>query len=183
MTHCMSDTRHDLDQPDTATRALSGSLDSLDLDPIKVKLMHDEEGEGWSRAHAEAVDIEYRRFLQLCIENQPGAAPVVPSKEVDTFWHYHILDTMKYAADCDAVFGRFLHHFPYFGLRGADDARNLASAAEATKAAYQLRFGQTAPEGAGAAGCGEVVCEVGSCHMVDDTSPQWARPRLDAFGA
>jgi hypothetical protein len=28
---------------------------------------------------------------------------------------------MKYAQDCETVFGYFLHHFPYAGLRGEDD--------------------------------------------------------------
>lgn len=27
-------------------------------------------------------------------------------------WHAHILFTQKYAADCDRIFGSFLHHFP-----------------------------------------------------------------------
>ena len=34
-----------------------------------------------------------------------------------------MLDTAKYRADCDEVFGRFLDHFPYAGLRGEDDRR------------------------------------------------------------
>jgi hypothetical protein len=32
----------------------------LDLDPIKVKLMHGESGEGWSLEKASAVEVEYR---------------------------------------------------------------------------------------------------------------------------
>jgi hypothetical protein len=91
----------------------------LDLEPIKVKLMHKESGQGWSLERANAVEFEYRRFLHL-MKKYPDeqTAPLV---DVDTFWHYHILDTMKYHADCDAVFGHYLHHFPYLGLRGADD--------------------------------------------------------------
>jgi len=38
---------------------------ALDLDPIKLKLMHVESGEGWSRDKANAVEKEYRRFLCL----------------------------------------------------------------------------------------------------------------------
>ena len=95
------------------------AIASLDLEPIKVKLMHEESGEGWSLERANAVEFEYRRFLYL-MKKYPNeqTAPLV---DVDTFWHYHILDTMKYAVDCDAVFGHFLHHFPYIGLRGEDD--------------------------------------------------------------
>jgi hypothetical protein len=86
------------------------AIAALDLEPIKVKLMHEESGEGWTLERANAVEFEYRRFLYL-MKKFPNeqTAPLV---DVDTFWHYHILDTMKYAADCEAVFGYFLHHFP-----------------------------------------------------------------------
>ena len=34
----------------------------LDLEPIKMKLMHVESGEGWSLDKANAMEKEYRRF-------------------------------------------------------------------------------------------------------------------------
>ena len=40
----------------------------------------------------------------------------------------HILDTRKYAADCEAAFGHFVHHFPYLGLRGEEDTKALEAA-------------------------------------------------------
>ena len=54
----------------------------------------------------------------------------------------HILDTRKYAADCEATFGHFLHHFPYLGLRGADDMKALASAFDAMQQLYLKEFGE-----------------------------------------
>jgi hypothetical protein len=95
------------------------AIADLDLDPIKVKLMHKESGEGWTLEYANTIEFEYRRFLYLMkkFPNEPAA----PLFDVDVFWHYHILDTMKYAVDCDSVFGYFLHHFPYVGLRDEDD--------------------------------------------------------------
>ena len=159
---------------DSKEHTINDTILALDLDPIKIKLMDADDGEGWSRAKAEAVDGEYRRFLQLGLEH--NGVPIVPTKEVDKFWHYHILDTMKYADDCNAVFGRFLHHFPYFGLRGEDDARNLRHAAVNTKLLYRQTFGEGTPgfQSAEPPGCGSVVCEVGSCHMV-----QFSRPKFD----
>jgi hypothetical protein len=112
---------------------------ALNLDPIKEKLMHEESGEGWSRAYADAVEFEYRRFLYL-VKKFP-AEQAAPLFDVDVFWHYHILDTMKYAADCEQVFGYFLHHAPYSG-RGDDDAiahqRNGARMQEL----YEATFGE-----------------------------------------
>ena len=152
----------------------------LDLDPIKFKLMDLDDGEGWSREKAEAVDVEYRRFLTLNHIHAAQSPAIVPSPDVDTFWHYHILDTRKYARDCDAVYGKFLHHFPYFGLRGEEDVKKLRDAGEATRAMYQAAFGVTAPTSEAAdcqsAGCGSVVCQGGTCnsYMEPEVRPQLA---------
>jgi hypothetical protein len=116
------------------------AIAALDLDPIKVKLMHDESGEGWSRAHADAVEFEYRRFLHLAkkFPNEQAA----PLLDVDVFWHYHILDTMKYATDCEQIFGYFLHHFPYSGLQGEDDEAVHQRIGARMQELYEATFGE-----------------------------------------
>ncbi|HVF04562.1 MAG TPA: hypothetical protein VNA20_06970 [Frankiaceae bacterium] len=58
----------------------------------------------------------------------------------------HILDTVAYASDSAKIFGFFLHHFPYFGMRGAEDAANLVSAYDTTVERYVDAFGDP-PEG------------------------------------
>jgi hypothetical protein len=112
---------------------------ALDLDAIKSKLMHRKSGERWSPARADAVECEYRRFLYL-MKIFPGEL-TAPDVDVDTFWHYHILDTMKYAADCDLIFGYFLHHFPYIGMRGAEDSAAHQRAGERMRELYDQVFG------------------------------------------
>ena len=116
------------------------TIAALDLDPIKVKLMHEESGEGWTPERATEVEFEYRRFLFLM--NKFPNEQTAPLVDVDTFWHYHILDTMKYAVDCEAVFGRFLHHFPYIGLRGEDDEAAHVRVGERMKVLYEETFGE-----------------------------------------
>lgn len=116
------------------------AIAELNLDPIKVKLMHRESGEGWSLEKANAVEFEYRRFLILM--KQFPQEETAPLMDVDTFWHYHILDTLKYAADCEQVFGYFLHHFPYIGLRGADDEAAHHRVGERMKQLYEETFGE-----------------------------------------
>jgi len=125
---------------DRSLEQVIAAIQRLDLEPIKYKLMDTEEGEGWSRARADCTELAYRRFLTLLVTYPEET--LAPSKDVDKFWHGHILDTLKYAEDCDRVFGRFLHHFPYFGMRGAEDAANLARAAETTKGLYRRQFGE-----------------------------------------
>ena len=109
-----------------------------DLNPIKMKLMHEASGEGWSEMRTNAVETEYRRFLFL-MKKYPdaGASPTV---DVDTFWHYHILDTMKYARDCEAAFGFFLHHYPYVGMVSGTEGEHV-QAGDRMRVLYEAEFG------------------------------------------
>lgn len=125
-------------------RELESRVDRLDLSMIKFKLQDVEEGPGWSSDYCERVEVEYRRYLTLSASH-PSMA-VVPSKIVDTFWHYHILDTQAYAVDCEQVFGLFLHHYPYFGMRGPDDAAALGDAYDETLRLYETRYGPPPPD-------------------------------------
>jgi hypothetical protein len=57
-------------------------------------------------------------------------------------WHRHILDTRAYAEDCERIFGGFMHHFPYFGMRGDADAEALADAYDETLRCYREAYGE-----------------------------------------
>lgn len=124
---------------------------ALDLDPIKMKLMDRKEGHGWTSAEADRHELEYKRYLAL-LAKFPDEV-IAPNTNVDKFWHGHILDTRKYAQDCENVFGHFLHHYPYFGLRGEQDAANLAAAAARMRRLYEQEFGNPASASAGASYC------------------------------
>lgn len=133
------------------------AVTELDLEQIKVKLMHKQSGEGWTRAKADEVEVEYRRFLYL--NKKYPNEQISPSVEVDVFWHYHILDTMKYARDCDQVFGYFLHHFPYIGLGEESTEEDRLELGQRTEHLYAREFGQVedplelTPVAAGRAWC------------------------------
>ena len=129
---------------------LLNAVMQLDLEPIKMKLMHVASGEGWSREKADAVEQEYRRFL--CLMKMYSEEDIAPLVDVDTFWHYHILDTMKYAADCERVFGYFLHHYPYVGMRGEEDEQFRLDSGDRMRELYESTFGDTYPGALAAAG-------------------------------
>ena len=153
-------------------------IHALDLAPIKVKLMDKEEGHGWSREYADRIEIEYKRFLTLLVK-YPEAS-IAPSKDVDKFWHGHILDTLKYAEDCNHVFGYFLHHFPYFGMRGDEDAANLAAAAATMNRLYHQEFDEVQPAQASSY-CG-IATTVSYCGAVAGKVIQ-ATPQASYCGA
>lgn len=137
------------------------AIAALDLEPIKFKLMDAEEGHGWSHEKVERLELDYKRFLTL-LAKYPDMQ-IAPSKDIDRFWHAHILDTMKYAEDCQSTFGTFLHHFPYFGMRGADDAAALARAADAMNSIYQREFGEAMPGREGSFCCAETRADAAFC--------------------
>jgi hypothetical protein len=119
----------------------------LDLEWVKNKLMHGKKaGAGWSRERTEATEREYRRFLYLMkiFPNELTA----PTLDVDRFWHQHILDTRKYAHDCQAIFGYFLHHYPYLGLNGEQDEALRHRAVERMCELYRQTFGTESGTGA-----------------------------------
>lgn len=114
-------------------------IEALDLSMIKLKLQDSEEGPAWSSEMCDTVEVEYKRFLAL--KRAYPDREIVPNRQVDLFWHQHILDTEKYATDCEALFGAFLHHFPYFGMRSEEDYADLCSAFAESQSLYELHFG------------------------------------------
>lgn len=121
-------------------KEISQKIQAIDLDPIIYNLTQRHDGPKWSLARARAAEKWYRRFLFL-VANYPDEA-IVPTKEIDEIWHTHILDTRKYIEDCNALFGEYLHHFPYLGSRGEDDKRNLEDAFFRSLALFELHFNE-----------------------------------------
>jgi hypothetical protein len=113
-------------------------ISALDFTLVKQKIQDREEGLGWNALQCNEAEAEYKRFLAL--KRTYPEKEIVPNKQVDLFWHQHILDTQKYAEDCETVFGHFIHHFPYFGMKDEQDMQNLVDAFEETKGLYALHF-------------------------------------------
>jgi hypothetical protein len=97
------------------------------------------EERGWTREYCDDVEGLYRKFLALNVR-YPGKK-ICPSGPIDDFWHAHILDTHAYFVNCEFLFGEYLHHFPYFGMRGKEDRANLEAAFEESLNLFVLHFG------------------------------------------
>jgi hypothetical protein len=145
----------------SAQEALDYLAERLDLANVRLKLADPEEGKGWSPAELDLAEGEYRKFLALHLMHPD--ADIVPCHLVDDVWHQHILDTIAYREDCEAVFGRFLDHFPYFGMRGEADAQALYDAYEDTLVKYEAAFGFP-PEGTWRVADAKSKCHKSSCR-------------------
>lgn len=140
-----------------SSAAMDGAVElvaGLDFGMLKRKLG---EGAGWTEEYQDEVEYLYRRFLALNIVYPDQK--ICPTGPVDEFWHAHILDTRAYASDCEILFGRFLHHFPYFGMRGPEDRQDLEASFAETRGLFVRHFGIDPCSGeAEARGCSPQRC-------------------------
>ena len=157
---------------------------NLDLEPIKFSLTQREDGPNWPLNKAETLEVWYRRFLYLSsIYNDKV---LVPSKDIDMFWHTHILDTQKYMLDCENLFGRYIHHFPYFGMRGEKDRNHLKKSFYETEELFLLHFSES-PVSVGISDCGALCNEPTPKFGFDTLFPNerptlaWAGPTKGAI--
>jgi len=79
--------------------------------------------ECFERELAERIMDQALAFLIACAVNV--GASLAPSELVDIGWHTFILDTHEYAAFCDRVAGRFLHHVPNDDQRPAESPADV----------------------------------------------------------
>lgn len=110
-------------------------LKTLDLAPIAFTLQR----HGWTYQQITGAMGRYLLFLML-IYLYPNSK-IVPTQEIDQVWHHHILDTSKYAEDCQMLFGHFVHHFPYFGYRDDADHQQWQTAFTETQQLFAQNFG------------------------------------------
>ena len=138
--------------------ALVPAVAALNFERLKFKYTGSSEAE-MSAKEWDFAEQEYRRFLSLKVM-YPNQA-LVPSKMVDKVWHAHILDTRAYREDCESVFGRFIDHYPYFGIYGKDDHQMLVDTFAETVAVYEKHYGPyPSREAMNASRCQDHACHV-----------------------
>jgi len=117
------------------------AIQALDLEAVKSRVMDVELGEGWTREYADSIEAAYKIYLTMLVKYPDHAEDILLSKDVDEFWHTHILQTRKYSDDCRKAFGNYLHHEPHVGERTPADHEKRIALAETTRRLYQQEFG------------------------------------------
>lgn len=141
-------------ETDTALEAALERVNQLDFTMLKGKLV---EEHGWTPEFCDEAESLYRKFLALNAR-YPGRK-VCPTGPIDEFWHAHIVDTRAYHRDCDLVFGEYLHHFPYFGMRGPEDREALENTFRESVELFIIHFGIDPTSGdTEARGCSSQRC-------------------------
>src|SRR5580704_18061394 len=121
---------------DAVLGAALDRVSQLDFTMLRRKMT---EEQNWTSEFCEEVESLYRKFLAL--NARYPDRKICPTGPIDTFWHAHILDTRAYARDCELVLGDYLHHFPYFGMRGPDDQAQLEKAFHESVEMFIIHFG------------------------------------------
>jgi len=151
-------------------------IDTLDLEPVVFKLMHPEPGSiKLSLSDADHAVALYRDFLMLSA--LVPDATLVPNRLLDQVWHAHLLDTAKYRADCDHVFGRFVDHFPYAGLRGEADRQMWNADFARTRLLFNEYFGADLGHQSAASACRNHGDGAECCYGSAGLDAQDVRPR------
>jgi hypothetical protein len=89
----------------------------------------------WTLADATLCCQLYKNFLFL--QKKHRTIPLVPTREIDEFWHNHILYTKNYFRDCEQIFGHYMHHEP---ASPSDNPQQLVDDFLRTKQLYLEEF-------------------------------------------
>lgn len=91
----------------------------------------------WPEALALKCEQLYKRFLLLLLKHP--REPLVPTRDMDEFWHNHILFTKNYTQDCLALYGCYMHHTPS-DPDNQDEISALVPHYQRTKILYEAEF-------------------------------------------
>jgi hypothetical protein len=123
-------------ESDSELREALERVNHLDFKMLKIKMIEEHD---WTPEFCDEVEALYRRFLAL--NARFPDRKICPTGPIDEFWHAHILDTRAYMRDCEEIFGHYLHHFPYFGMRGPEDHAALEKAFRESVELFIRHFG------------------------------------------
>lgn len=138
--HNMQD---DFQDPVTIQDAIN-YIEKLDFDEIINKITTKDPlvSHVWRIDDAHKAVRYYRNFLIINKKHGKSNPVIPPSMEMDEIWHHHILDTRRYINDCEAIFGRYFHHYPYFGARSIEGKKNLDETFLITQDLHMKEFGE-----------------------------------------
>ena len=118
---------------------LNKTIDAISFDKIISKLS---ENLTWSEKAEKEACKQYKRFLFLQ-KKYGDKYTLVPSIEIDEFWHQHILFTTQYQTDCEQIFGKYLHHIPTLKKTSSNTINaEIQKNFKTTQKLYRREFGE-----------------------------------------
>lgn len=111
----------------------------LSCDLLAASYRSDDFPQDWTTEQRERSLGRYRRWLHLKQRNP--AMRMAPTRDIDQFWHLHMLSPVAYHRDCMRLFGRLLDHDGGFG-KGPGEEERLIEVYRATAQAWEAAYGE-----------------------------------------
>lgn len=85
----------------------------LSVDLLRASYRSDDFPADWTEEQREKALDRYGKWLQL--KQKHPRARLAPTRDIDLFWHLHMLAPVAYHRDCMRLFGKLMDHDGGFG--------------------------------------------------------------------
>jgi hypothetical protein len=116
-----------------------GSSVSISADLLAASYRSDDFPQDWTREQRERALDRYRRWLAL--KQLHPSKRFAPTRDIDLFWHLHMLSPVAYFRDCMTMFGKILDHDGGFG-KGEGELPRLRAAFERTATLWEAHYNE-----------------------------------------
>jgi hypothetical protein len=121
----------------------------VSVDLLRAASRSDTFPKEWTEERRRRSLARYEKFLLLAARHPD--VPVAPCRDIDEFWHLHMLQPQAYHDDCMRLFGFILDHDGGFG-KSEEEVPVLAAVHERTarlwREAYNEEYSETPEEAA-----------------------------------
>jgi uncharacterized protein DUF1399 len=123
----------------TTATAVPASGAAISVDLLRAAGRSESFPKEWSEEKRRRALDRYGKFLRLAAK-YPDTR-LAPCRDIDEFWHLHMLHPVAYARDCDRLFGGLLDHDGGFG-KAPEEEPVLIGVWTETARLFELEFGE-----------------------------------------
>ena len=124
---------------ETCAPAHGNAPSMISVDLIRASYRSDDFPKDWTDEKRRQSLARYERWLRL--KQSHPRQRMAPTRDIDMFWHLHMLAPVAYHRDCMANFGRILDHDGGFG-KGEGEWEQLRGVFLATGALWEQAYGE-----------------------------------------
>lgn len=112
---------------------------TISVDLVAASERSDAFPQDWSTEQRTRSFERYRKWLRLKMLHP--TARMAPTRDIDLFWHLHMLSPVAYHRDCITMFGRLLDHDGGFG-KGPGELPLLQAVFARTAEQWEAEYGE-----------------------------------------
>ena len=113
--------------------------DIISVDLLRSASRSESFPKDWTPDRTQAGLDNYRKFLLLAANNPDRL--IAPTRDIDEFWHLHMLHPQAYHDDCQRLMGRILDHDGGFGA-SPEELPILGHHFEQTARLWEAAYGE-----------------------------------------